>query len=76
MSEANCAELAIPGERFCGVHLEELRRIRAEFEEESRSKTRTERKPTCQRPDCANPRIPPNPLCSECAEDTVDELAA
>jgi hypothetical protein len=77
MSGARCDEQAVPDERFCAVHLEELRRIRAEFEAESgRLKDRNERKPTCQTPGCANARVPPNPLCSECAEGIVDELAA
>jgi hypothetical protein len=76
MSGTKCAEQAVEGERFCAVHLEELRLIREEFEAESKLKDRRERKPTCQTPGCANARIPPNPLCSECAEGTVDELAA
>lgn len=69
-------EQAIDGERFCAPHLAELRRIRAEFQAESKLDVRTGRKPTCQTPGCANPRLPPNPLCTECAEGTVDELAA
>lgn len=76
MSGSNCLEPAVPDERFCSVHLEELRRIRAEFIADSKLEVRSGRKPTCQTPGCANPRIPPNPLCSECAEGTVDELAA
>lgn len=75
-SGGRCDEPALEGERFCAVHLEELRRIRGEFEADSKLKDRTDRKPTCQTPGCANPRIPPNPLCSECAEGVVDELAA
>ena len=76
MSGEKCREQAAEGERFCAAHLEELRRIRAEFLAESKLEVRTGRKPTCQTPGCANPRIPPNPLCSECAADAVDELAA
>ncbi len=76
MSGGKCAEQALEGERFCASHLEELRRIRADFEAESQLKKRAGRKPTCQTPGCANPRIPPNPLCSECAEGALDELAA
>jgi hypothetical protein len=76
MSGRKCVEQALEGERFCPSHLEELRRIRGEFEAESQRKTRAGRKPTCQTPGCGNPRIPPNPLCSECAEGAVDELAA
>jgi hypothetical protein len=75
-SGQRCDQHAAEGERFCAVHLEELRRIRAEFEAESKQRDRRARKPTCQTPGCANPRVPPNPLCSECAEGAVDELAA
>jgi hypothetical protein len=75
-SGAKCEEPATAGERFCAVHLEQLRRIRAEFVADSKLEVRTGRKPTCQTPGCANPRIPPNPLCAECAEGTIDELAA
>jgi hypothetical protein len=75
-SGTRCVEPALDGERFCAVHLDELRRIRADFEAESKVKDRKERKPTCQTSSCANPRIPPNPLCSECAEGAVDEVAA
>jgi hypothetical protein len=76
MSGAKCAEPAVDGERFCAAHLEQLRRIRAEFLADGKLQVRTGRKPTCQTPGCANPRLPPNPLCAECAEDAVDELAA
>jgi hypothetical protein len=76
MSGEKCSEPALEGERFCAAHLEELHRIRTEFQAESKLEVRTGRKPTCQTPGCANPRIPPNPLCSECAENVVDELAA
>jgi hypothetical protein len=82
-SGGRCGRRALEGERFCAVHLEELRRIRAEFEAESKLRGRRALKPTCQTPGCANPRVPcanprvpPNPLCSECAEGAVDELAA
>ena len=75
-SGARCDQPALEGERFCAVHLAELRRIRAEFEAESQLKSQVARRPTCQTPGCANPRIPPNPLCAECAEGAVDELAA
>lgn len=75
-SGAKCEEQAVPGERFCAVHLEELRRIRGDFLAESKLEVRTGRKPTCQTPGCANHRIPPNPHCAECAEGTIDELAA
>lgn len=76
MSGDKCAEGAVEGERFCTAHLEQLRRIREELIAESKLEVRTGRKPTCQTPGCANPRIPPNPLCSECAEGALDELAA
>lgn len=76
MSGDPCDEDTVEGERFCASHLEQLRRIRAEFLAESKLEVRTGRKPTCQTPGCANPRIPPNPLCAECAEGSVDELAA
>ena len=76
MSGARCQHQAVGGERFCAVHLDQLRRIRADFLAESKLEVRTGRKPTCQTAGCANPRIPPNPLCSECAEGAVDELAA
>lgn len=75
-SGAKCDEQAIDGKRFCAVHLDQLSRIREELEAEAQAKTKVQRKPTCQTPGCANPRIPPNPLCSECAEATGDELAA
>ncbi|HUE26796.1 MAG TPA: hypothetical protein VMP89_08475 [Solirubrobacteraceae bacterium] len=71
-----CDEQALEGERFCAVHLEQLRRIRVEFEAESKLKGRRAVKPTCRTPGCTNPTVLPNPLCSECAERTVDELAA
>jgi hypothetical protein len=76
MSGDKCTDSALEGERFCAPHLEQLRRIREELIAESKLDVRTGRKPTCQTAGCANPRIPPNPLCSECAENTVDELAA
>ena len=76
MSGANCAAQALESERFCAVHLAELHRIRAELQAESKLEVRTGRKPTCQRPGCANPRIPPNSFCAECAEAVGDELAA
>jgi hypothetical protein len=76
MSGAKCAEPAVDGERFCAPHLEQLRQIREEFLAGGKLEVRTGRKPTCQTPGCANPRLPPNPLCAECAEDVVDELAA
>ena len=75
-SGARCAEQALEGERFCAVHLEELRQIRAEFEADSKLRGRRALKPTCKTPGCANPRVPPNPLCSECAEGAVEELVA
>lgn len=75
-SGGRCDEPALEGEHFCAVHLGELCRIRAEFEAESKLRGRRPRKPTCQTPGCANPRVPPNPLCSECAEGAGDELAA
>jgi hypothetical protein len=76
MSGDKCADAALEGERFCAPHLEQLHQIRAALQSESKLEVRTGRKPTCQTPGCANRRIPPNPLCSECAENTVDELAA
>lgn len=76
MSGEKCSEPRVEGKRFCAAHLEQLERIRAEFQAESKLDVRTGRKPTCQTAGCANPRIPPNPLCSECAENTIDELAA
>jgi hypothetical protein len=76
MSGDKCGETAVEDERFCSAHLEQLRRIRAEFQAASKLDVRTGRKPTCQTVGCANPRIPPNPLCAECAENAVDELAA
>jgi hypothetical protein len=75
-SGGRCEQAALEGERFCALHLEELHRIRAAFQDESKLKDHRERKPTCQTPGCANARVPPNPLCSECAEDAIDELAA
>jgi hypothetical protein len=75
-SGGRCEQQALEGERFCAVHLEELRRIRAEFEAQSKLRGRRPLKPTCQTPGCANPPVPPNPVCSECAERAVDELAA
>lgn len=76
MSGEQCDRAAVEGERFCADHLEQLRRIRAQFIAESKLEVRTGRKPTCQTPGCANRRIPPNPHCAECAEGAVDELAA
>ena len=76
MSGDQCDKEVVEGERFCAGHLEQLRRIRAEFLAESKLEVRTGRKPTCQTPGCANRRIPPNPLCAECAEESIDELAA
>ena len=76
MSGERCEEAVIEGQRFCAGHLDQLRRIREQFLAESKLDVRTGRKPTCQRVGCANPRIPPNPLCAECAEEGVDELAA
>jgi hypothetical protein len=76
MSGAKCEQPAVEGERFCDAHLEELHRIRAEFVADGKLDVRTGRKPTCQTAGCANHRIPPNPLCAECAEGTIDELAA
>ena len=76
MSGSKCTEPAVDGERFCAMHLEQLRQIRAEFLAAGKPEVRSGRKPTCQTPGCANPRLPPNPVCAECAEDAVDELAA
>jgi hypothetical protein len=76
MSGERCEEEVVEGKRFCAVHLEQLHRIREQFQAESKLDVRTGRKPTCQKAGCANPRIPPNPLCAECAEDSIDELAA
>jgi len=76
MSGDRCDEAVVEGKRFCAGHLEQLERIRAALQSESKLEVRTGRKPTCQTPGCANLRIPPNPHCAECAEHTVDELAA
>jgi hypothetical protein len=75
-SGERCDQPAAEGARFCALHLEQLHRIREELQNESKLEVRTGRRPTCQTPGCANPRIPPNPLCSECAETASDELAA
>lgn len=75
-SGKRCESQAVDGKRFCAEHLEQLRRVREELQAESKLDVRSGRKPTCQTAGCANPRIPPNPLCSECAEGVVDELAA
>jgi hypothetical protein len=71
-----CREQRLAGERFCASHLAVLHRIRDEFNKQTLPAARVSRKPTCQTPGCANPRLPPKPLCAECAEGVVDELAA
>jgi len=76
MSGERCEHDAVEGKRFCASHLEQLRLIREAFLAEGKLDVRTGRKPTCQRAGCANPRIPPNSLCAECAEESTDELAA